>query len=95
MLDDQPRTYVDNGVLEVQPPSPQLGRNGKCTFRVRVRDVSMNFDNRDFVLQVSAVTRASKYYVAPIVSDPMTVGAFAPTHAHAAASRCCCETAEP
>lgn len=80
MLNEQPRTYVENDILEVDPPSPQLGRSGKCTFRVRVRDVSMNYDNRDFVLQVSAVTRVSKYYVAPVISDPMTVGAGRGTH---------------
>ena len=73
MYDDKPRAFLEKDILEVDPPVPQLGRNGKATFHIRFRDVSMNFDNRDFCLHVSAVTKASKFYVTPLVSEPMTV----------------------
>ncbi|KAM3575009.1 hypothetical protein VYU27_003030 [Nannochloropsis oceanica] len=97
---DKARTPVEKPVMEVDPCSPRLGRNGKASFRVRFTDVSMNFDNRDFRLEVSVVggqaglrpkdvgsnaagavvacassssCSSDKFYVAPVVSDRMTV----------------------
>lgn len=64
---------MEKDILEIDPQGPELGRNGKVSFRVRVKDVSMSFDNRDFRLQVSAVTKTNKYSINPVVSEPMTV----------------------
>ena len=73
-FDDKSHSPVEKDVLEVDPSTPRLGRNGKTSFRVRLKDVSMNFDNRDLCLQISAPgAKANKYYIAPVISDPMTV----------------------
>lgn len=80
VFNEKARSSVEKDVMEVDPAVPRLGRHGKCSFRVRLRDVSMNFDNRDFRLQVAVGGGAkgsglavSKYFVAPVFSDPMTV----------------------
>jgi len=79
LFDDKPRTTVEKDILEVDPPMPQMGKNGKCTFRVRIRDVSMSFENREFCLSVSATSRAGRHFINPIISDPMTVSSGSQT----------------
>lgn len=78
MFDDKPRTFVDKDILEVDPPLPQMNKAGKVSFRVRIRDVSMSFDNREFCLHVQAMARPGKFIINPVISDPMTVSYLPP-----------------